>query len=557
MDKLNDFIEEFSPSLENFLGFEVNLSIDHNNDLQIHNVDINESIYEICKENIDSITHKVISTLKELYEEHKSFNYRASYKQLLLEELAYSLITGDNKRKVLLANFIETLKLLSVRTYERKNTELGFIIFNKEKEDVATTLSKLDIRYSQFPPNCDINELLSDKQTIKLIDSKSLCFVVNAHYEIIGLAQKTKNSKSLYDIMMSRHKRYEEADIKYLTYEIFKKELPINKEDINNDDIYRLRDNISNSKQRFIESFNKCFQSNYNIDEILEKINEDECKYNYNFFSKEYTKYLNDKIIFAKTAKERLDVLNNMVAGADVIDSFLSDIIHIQKEGLEDIFSLDFAFIKNKQIYWSSTFEHILTYYNGQWKMRNFFLLRASLMQYTISQQFTSLKDEAYKDKAIKLIKKINYSIPRALDTYNILKSLSEKNIGSLICILKRTKKWKKTVYKEMLNKGKLEIGSYKLVIQTDKNNFQNIRGCDPYLFELICSIDGAVIMDHFFDLLSFGEIIKANNKPSNITSRGARTNAAVAASNFGLAIKVSEDGDITVYHGQEKIIRI
>jgi hypothetical protein len=38
---------------------------------------------------------------------------------------------------------------------------------------------------------------------------------------------------------------------------------------------------------------------------------------------------------------------------------------------------------------------------------------------------------------------------------------------------------------------------------------------------------------------------------------RGSRTKAATEASNYGMAVKISSDGDITVYHEDKAFIRM
>ena len=41
------------------------------------------------------------------------------------------------------------------------------------------------------------------------------------------------------------------------------------------------------------------------------------------------------------------------------------------------------------------------------------------------------------------------------------------------------------------------------------------------------------------------------------LKAEGSRTKAAIGASNYGLSLKVSSDGDITVYVGGQELIRV
>src|SRR3989441_1812435 len=69
-------------------------------------------------------------------------------------------------------------------------------------------------------------------------------------------------------------------------------------------------------------------------------------------------------------------------------------------------------------------------------------------------------------------------------------------------------------------------------------------------ILETIARIDGALILDNDSNLLAFGAILHypdlADLHPENI--EGGRASAAIAASRFGRALKVSEDGLISFY---------
>ncbi|WIY62164.1 diadenylate cyclase [Bacillus arachidis] len=84
-----------------------------------------------------------------------------------------------------------------------------------------------------------------------------------------------------------------------------------------------------------------------------------------------------------------------------------------------------------------------------------------------------------------------------------------------------------------------------------------NIVDCDNFLFELICSIDGAVILDYKFNISSAGKMF--SNKSTKIRKkyRGTRTIAAISLSRFGLSIKIYEDGEILIVENEEELVRI
>jgi hypothetical protein len=69
-------------------------------------------------------------------------------------------------------------------------------------------------------------------------------------------------------------------------------------------------------------------------------------------------------------------------------------------------------------------------------------------------------------------------------------------------------------------------------------------------VLETVARIDGAIVLEKGGSLLSFGAILQ-NSVHTLVTSgEGSRTAAAVAASNFGTVLKVSEDGMISCFQG-------
>jgi hypothetical protein len=75
-------------------------------------------------------------------------------------------------------------------------------------------------------------------------------------------------------------------------------------------------------------------------------------------------------------------------------------------------------------------------------------------------------------------------------------------------------------------------------------------------ILETIARIDGALILDNDSNLLAFGAILHypdlADLHPENI--EGGRASAAIAASRFGRALKISEDGLISFYQNGNHI---
>ena len=72
----------------------------------------------------------------------------------------------------------------------------------------------------------------------------------------------------------------------------------------------------------------------------------------------------------------------------------------------------------------------------------------------------------------------------------------------------------------------------------------------EPTVLEAIASLDGAVVTDPDGALLTFGAILRINPEVLDLgrSVQGARTLAALAASQFGPVLKISEDGYVTMF---------
>lgn len=145
------------------------------------------------------------------------------------------------------------------------------------------------------------------------------------------------------------------------------------------------------------------------------------------------------------------------------------------------------------------------------------------------------------------------------------LRMLSKNNISSLIVFNTKfnkdqgslsinLKEANKLLAELPLKKHTSDFNYLELIKAGEKH--KSVEDIDMDLFVNLCSVDGAVILDSAFNILSYGEIIDTNLK--SINEFGTGTNACkVASENGGLAIKVSEDGDIKVYSNGELILTL
>jgi hypothetical protein len=72
-----------------------------------------------------------------------------------------------------------------------------------------------------------------------------------------------------------------------------------------------------------------------------------------------------------------------------------------------------------------------------------------------------------------------------------------------------------------------------------------------------LAALDGAVVIANTGRVLAYGAVLDPERKGHVRAAEGSRTKAAIGASNYGLAVKISSDGDITVYVGGDELIRV
>jgi len=72
-----------------------------------------------------------------------------------------------------------------------------------------------------------------------------------------------------------------------------------------------------------------------------------------------------------------------------------------------------------------------------------------------------------------------------------------------------------------------------------------------------LAALDGAVVLSNQGELLAYGAVLEPTRKGRIDAEEGSRTKAAIGASNYGLAVKISSDGDITVYVRGKEFIRV
>jgi len=85
----------------------------------------------------------------------------------------------------------------------------------------------------------------------------------------------------------------------------------------------------------------------------------------------------------------------------------------------------------------------------------------------------------------------------------------------------------------------------------------QKIQSVPRRILVELASLDGAVVVANSGRILAYGSVLQPTRKGRLRGTEGSRTKAAIGASNYGLAVKISSDGDITIFHSGREFLRV
>jgi hypothetical protein len=124
--------------------------------------------------------------------------------------------------------------------------------------------------------------------------------------------------------------------------------------------------------------------------------------------------------------------------------------------------------------------------------------------------------------------------------------NLAESRRGGLFVLLDRQESVRDLVAPQDLIENGVSDASNKAQVHYLLRK-KHVLELELSVLQSIARVDGGIVMDRVGRLLAFGAILR-NTGASWAAQDGGRTTAAVHASRFGLAVKVSEDGMISFY---------
>ncbi|RAS99396.1 hypothetical protein A6E25_19410 [Bacillus cereus] len=525
-------LDRLSEYISNFLGFKYQIAIDDSNDefLKIygeHERFILPYIANLYEDLFETIEKHIYSLLGQ---ENLIDNIHNFTESVSLEIIFNEFNISNDKDKLKLLYFISSLKELSYLTYESDPVNIGIYVCSNDKK-LSLLQNSDEFEFIQVNPS-DIKKLMnSEKPLLKLINNKHFNLVVNKEYEVVGILKKKTNGISLDEFQKDVQQKAEKC--LYINSIINEIGLSFNDQ---------LEGNYLEKIARFLN------------DEGLNKFLDDEK-------NTEYKNKVNSNMDKAlKFIWEELKKATEIIKQSFNLNTFMQSTMFINVKGQE----IDF---------WNNGYFPI-SYKKGQWKIKSFIHLahEISVCRYLTTNDIDFFNSNSIYPNLSKVIKRIVEGNPLSVEGKQIIKGIladkineikgdseyifklidiaremSKDSLGGLFVLITNEEYFSENISNIIGNREGIEI--HKSFIKNGINN-PHIMDVDAGIISLIASIDGATLINKDFTINSFSEMIKSQKINTNYIGNtyGARTLAAINASLFGTSIKISEDGDITVF---------
>lgn len=394
-------------------------------------------------------------------------------------------------------NFIKTindLRDIGLKTYENHPVDIG-VVYCKDKKAMEE-IESLDVDIITLSKKKTISQFfLEEKPLLKLIDNKSLAVIVDDNHIVSGIIRKKTGGKSLSYMFESKYNEWLINDFKNILFPLY---------------------------GELIEAYNK---------KALETTSQDETE-------EDIEKYTEEMDLFIEKLRNITDI-----------------------EKKKECPNYIYFSLENKVVNITTNQNFGITYSNGNWKLKHFNLMATSIMSLLFSNSIQKLRKTPIEECRM-LIDNLEKGIANLLD---IIKNISRNKNSSIFVIISKNAhstslSLTENDAKQILKKNKFEehnlTRDFSSIIRKEENHI-NISDADHYLIETISAVDGAVVIDQYLNIVSFGEIISVPEEEVYSDTFGTGTKAARYASNMGIAIKISEDGDIYIFSGAKLLLKI
>ncbi|MEN8698427.1 hypothetical protein [Bacillus infantis] len=530
LEELNFTLERLSEYISGFLGFKYKIVIDDlGKSFNIYGE--NEKFILPYMENVyDSLFTLIEQHIQDFLEKDDLVNNIHNFTEIASHSIIFSNFYMENNiDRLKLFDFINSLKELSYLTYENDPVNIGIYVCKSDKQ-LNSLQNCNEFEFINIEPENVKKLMTSEKPLLKLINNSHFNLVVDKEYMVVGVLKKKPDGVILGELQNETQQKVEK--ILYINSIINEIGLSL-KAQLEGDYLEKI--------------------ANFANDETLYKFLKDET-------NKEYKTNVNINIH---------KVLNFILEYLDKIQKNIKKDFNLNTS----ISNTLFINVRDQEInFWNNEYFPI-AYKNGQWKIRSYIHLAHEisacryltddssifnstsiypdisevLKKLMIGHHFSKKNKELIKIILNNKINSIKEDAEYIFKLINIIRKMSNDSLGGLFVLITDEEYFTKNTPNILGEKKDVEV--YKDFIKNDKTN-PHLKDMDADIIRLIASIDGATIFNKDFTINSFSEMIKSQNIDTKFIGNtyGARTLAAINASLFGTSIKVSEDGDITVF---------
>ena len=146
--------------------------------------------------------------------------------------------------------------------------------------------------------------------------------------------------------------------------------------------------------------------------------------------------------------------------------------------------------------------------------------------------------------------------VPKVVNSiYRAALDVSFRRTGGLFLILRNRKKIDEVVRRvDQIGHQKREVLHREFDGALTR---QKVQDFPRSVLVDLAALDGAIVVSNDGQLMAYGAILAPQVQGGGDVEEASRTKAAKAASTYGLAVKVSADGDISVYVRQKEFFGI
>jgi len=475
---------------------------------------------------INSLCSKALTTY---YQEYSTVSDPFIHRQLLIPYLAFSCLNLATHAD---QAFMTQLVQLAQATYESAPTQTGLLLVPYEF-GLNVSIESLDLEYRPLGQQVPLNTLLQEKSGLHLNDGRSTALVVSRSLEPLGWV--FKRQRAIRDVMVDRFMDFDTAIAWMFTYVGLAQPVI----DAFVSDIYDDGEGSTIAQNKFYEKLWTILVKS--LPTIEENVRSGRLASETSDVLQEVSELVKSRY---EDCPERLAAIRNRQQNAINIMYQFQDVIQKQTGALWDgikTIPAQFVYLDRGRVFWVLDDGLELVCDHGRWHFSHPHVLRYIILAHFLQEHPFPAMQEHLVPTSERMIRVSHHLFRAARDA-------SAQHHGGLLILLPASA----TTIPEPPQ-------YYESFITNQNGKPLSVADIDLYRFQLLLSLDGAVVVDSHGDVRSFGHMVDIKrSKTDNPITQGARSLAAANASRAGaLAIKISEDGDITVFAQGKQVARV